>query len=136
AGRWAAPGWVAGRAGVPGSAAGEVVAVREGRARRDPRVRGFERIVVVRRRVLEAALHEADGLAVHDVDRRVEDHATATRAAKLRSRRSPSRDDFSGWNWVAITLPRSTTETKRSPYSLVPTMSVRSEGRQAKLCTW
>ena len=86
-------------------------------------LRGLERVVVVGRRVLEAALDEPHRLAVHDVDRRVEDHATATAAsrAKLRSRRSPSREDFSGWNCAAITLPRSTTETKRSPYSLVPT---------------
>ena len=105
-----------------GAGAVEVDDVQEARAGRDPGARGLQRVVVVGRGVLEAALDEADRLAVHDVDRGVEDHATATAAswAKLRSMRSPSREDFSGWNCAAITLPRSTTDTKRSPYSLVP----------------
>ena len=104
----------------------------------DPGLGGVERVGVVGGRVLEDALDQAHRLAVHDVDRGVEDHATATAAswAKLRSMRSPSREDFSGWNWLAMTLPRSTTETKRSPYSLVPTTSAGSLGRQAKECTW
>ena len=47
----------------------------------DPGPRGLQRVVVVGGRVLEAALDQAHGLAVHDVDRRVEDHATATAAS-------------------------------------------------------
>ena len=57
-------------------------------------------------RVLVAALDEAHGPALEDVDRRIEDHAAAraaTRAAdaaKLRSSASPWAEDFSGWNWT------------------------------------
>src|SRR4051812_35819598 len=104
------------------------------RARGHPRAGGLQRVVVVGRGVLEAALDEPHRLAVHDVDRRVEDHAltgTAASAAKLRSMRSPSREDFSGWNCAAMTLPRWTTDTNRSPYSLTPTTSSGSDGRQA-----
>ncbi len=121
-----------------GAGAVEVDDVQEARAGLDPGAGGVERVGVVGRGVLEDALDQADRLAVHDVDRGVEDHACATAAnwAKLRSMRSPSREDFSGWNWAAITLPRSTIEAKRSPYSLRPTTSLASAGRQAKECTW
>ena len=132
------PAQVLERLRLAGAGAVEVDDVQEARAGADPRAGGLERVVVVRRRVLEVALDQAHRLAVHDVDRRVEDHATATAAsaAKLRSMRSPSREDFSGWNCAAITFPRSTTDTNRSPYSLVPTTSAASDGRQANECTW
>ena len=46
---------------------------------------------------------QAHRLAVHDVDRRVEDHATRPpRAREVAQQRSPSREDFSGWNCAAI----------------------------------
>ena len=53
-----------------------------------------------------SALAQADGAAALDVDGRVEDHAAGTFAAmptKLRSSASPSREDFSGWNWAPKT---------------------------------
>ncbi len=108
------------------------------RTRLDPRAGRVEQVRVVRRRVLELAFDQPDGLAFHDVDRRVEDHATGTaaRAAKFLSICKPSVEDFSGWNWAAMTLSRSTTLTNRSPYSPVPTTSDASAGRQAKECTW
>jgi hypothetical protein len=45
----------------------------------DPALGRLQRVVVVRRGVLEPAFHEANRPAAHDVDRRIEDHA-ATRS--------------------------------------------------------
>ena len=67
--------------GRAGAGAVEVDDVQEARARGDPGLGGLQRVVVVVGRVLELALDQPDGLAVHDVDRRVEDHATAIRAS-------------------------------------------------------
>ena len=116
-----------------GARAVEVDDVQEARARLDPRLRGGQRVVVVDGLVLEAALDEAHRLAVEDVDGRVEDHAAAT---KFASSASPSREDFSGWNWTPATLSRSTIEAKRSPYSPRPMTSPSSRGRHTNECTW
>ena len=123
-------------AGAPGLGAVEVDDVQEARAGVDPRLRGLERIVVVDGLVLEAAVRQPHRLAAADVDRRVEDHAATRTPTKLRSSASPSSEDFSGWNCAPITFPRSTIETKRSPYSPRPTTSASSAGRQANVCTW
>src|SRR5205085_11552326 len=104
---------------------------QEARARLDPGACGLERVVVVDRPVVEAALDEPHRLAVEDVDGGIEDHGT-----KLRRSASPSREDFSGWNWTPATLSRSTIEAKRSPYSPRPTTSSSWRGRQTKECTW
>src|SRR4051812_42358530 len=95
----------------------EVDDVKEARALLDPGAGGLDGLVGVGRGVLEAALDEPDGVAVQDVDRRVEDHATtrSPKRAKLRSSERPSREDFSGWNCAPITLPRSTIEANGSP---------------------
>src|SRR4051794_3939004 len=117
----------------------EVDDVQVARARVDPAPRGLERVVVVGRGVLEAALDEPHRPAAHDVDRRVEDHAATGWVGtdmKLRSSASPSREDFSGWNWQPMTLPRATIDTKRSPYSPRPTMSPSSSGSQTNEWTW
>jgi len=116
----------------------EVDDVEDARARVHPAPGGLERVVVVDGAVLEAALDEAHRLPLEDVDGRVEDHAAtrAQTAVKLRSSASPSREDFSGWNCTPDTVPRSTIEAKRSPYSATPTTSAGSAGRQANECTW
>src|SRR4051794_4771903 len=92
----------------------EVDDVEIARAGVDPALRGLERVVVVGRGVLEAALDQAHGAAAVDVDRRVEDHAATPTRAKLRRSRRPSREDFSGWNWTPMTFSRWTIETNRS----------------------
>jgi len=45
------------------------------------------------------------------------DHAAtvAHTRAKLASSASPSREDFSGWNWAPYTPPRSTIDANASP---------------------
>src|SRR5215210_2229744 len=127
------PAQVLDRLRLAGARAVEVDDVEEPRARLDPRPRGRQRIVVVDGRVLEAALDEAHRPAVEDVDGGIEDHAAAT---KFASSASPSREDFSGWNWTPATLSRSTIEAKHSPYSPRPTTSPASRGRQTNECTW
>ena len=58
---------------------------------------------------LELALDEPDGLAVHDVDRRVEDHATATAASSASCAACAGRRGRQfGRNCAAMTWPRST----------------------------
>src|SRR4051794_15036467 len=114
----------------------EVDDVQVARARVDPAPRGLERVVVVGRGVLEAALDEPHRAAAVDVDRRVKDHAATPTRAKLRSSRSPSREDFSGWNCTPMTLPRSTIETNVAPYSPRPTTSSALAGSGASECTW
>ena len=74
----------------------EVDDMQRARALVDPALRGVERVVVVDRFAREVALHQADGLAAANVDGREEYHSAS--AVKLRSSRSPSGPDFSGWN--------------------------------------
>src|SRR3954447_19678663 len=61
------PAQVLDRARAAGAGTVEVDDVKEPRAGVDPRLRGRERVVVVDRPVLEAALHEPHRLAVEDV---------------------------------------------------------------------
>ena len=132
------PSQVLERARLALAGAVEVDHVQVARAGVDPALRRLERVVVVGRGVLEAALDEPHRPAAHDVDRRVQDHA-ATRSqirAKLRSSVSPSREDFSGWNCTPIRFSRSTIETNGVPYSPRPTMSSLCAGSQANECTW
>ena len=119
-----------------GAGAVEVDDVQVARARLDPRPRGLQRIVVVDGLRVEVAVREPHGAPAADVDRGVEDHAATWAPANVRSSASPSSEDFSGWNCTPATLPRSTIDAKRSPYSPVPATSSGSAGRQAKVCTW
>src|SRR3954452_7400390 len=114
----------------------EVDDVQVARAGVDPALGRLQRVVVVGGGVLEAALDEPHGAAAVDVDGRVEDHAATPTLAKLRSSARPSREDFSGWNWQPITLPRSTIDTNRSPYSPRPRTSSALAGTGASECTW
>ena len=121
-----------------GPRAVQVDHVQRARAGLDPGQRGVERVVAVDGPRGEVALHEAHGLAVEDVDRRVEDHA-ATRAqiaAKFSSSRSPCVEDFSGWNCTPNSGSRATADTNVVPYSLRPSTSPGSAGTGAKVCTW
>src|SRR3954469_495732 len=98
----------------------EVDDVQEAGAGLDPGAGGLQRRVLVDGDLLEVALDQPDGLAVADVDRRVEDHAAATwvcaqARTKFASRAMPSREDFSGWNCVPWTLPRPTTLANSTP---------------------
>ena len=59
---------------------------------------------------VEVALDEAHGTPVADVDGRVEVHhagRAATARTKLARMPRPTAPDFSGWNWVPQTGPRS-----------------------------
>ena len=111
----------------------EVDDVQVARARVDPALRGLERVVVVGRGVLEAALDEPHRAAADDVDRRVEDHAatpTARSCAAARARRA--RTSRGGTARPSRCRARRSTRT-RSPYSPRPTTSssVRRLGRRA-----
>ena len=57
-----------------------------------------DRIVVVGHLLVVVALDQPDGLAVADVNRRVEDQLQMR--MKLARRPSPAELDFSGWNWT------------------------------------
>src|SRR4051794_21781481 len=85
-----------------------------------PRPRGLERIVDVDGLLVEVALAEAHRLPAADVDRGQEDHAArrsadAAMLVKFRRSRSPFSLDFSGWNCVPYTGPRSTALTNWEP---------------------
>ena len=109
------PAQVVERGGLARARAVEVDDVEVARARLDPRAGRLERVVVVDGLGVEVPVREPHGLPAADVDRRVEDHAATGRATKLRRSASPSSEDFSGWNWTPITVPRSTIDAKRSP---------------------
>ena len=101
------------------------------RARLDPRARGGERVVVVDGRLVEVALAQPHRLARRGCrspgrGSRGDPRAHAARSCAAAPARR--REDFSGWNCAPNTLPRSTTETKRSPYSARPTTSASSAG--------
>ena len=89
-----------------GLGAVEVDHVQRRGARLDPAARRRQRVGVVDLLGLEVALDQAHGVAVEDVDRRVEPHratgapAATQMRAKLASSRSPAAEDFSGWNWT------------------------------------
>ena len=78
------------------------------------------RVVAVDPLAVEVALDELHDLAAAQVDRRVEVHQAAGRRPRS-GRRTPGgpprpvRLDFSGWNWVAHTLSRSTAATTGPP---------------------
>jgi hypothetical protein len=61
------------------------------------RVHGLERVV---------APPQPDDPTATDVDRRVQHRGHRSAHRKLANKRFPSAADFSGWNWVAKTLPR------------------------------
>src|SRR5207247_7060137 len=96
----------------------EIDHVQEARPGVHPGTRGLERRVLVDGLLVEVALDQPDGLAVRDVDRRVEDHAASL--VKFSGSASPSAEDFSGRNCTPKTLSRPTTVAKRSPYSPQP----------------
>ena len=78
--------------------------MEEGRAATRPSCRRIDGVVFVARLPRVVALAEAHGAAAADVDRRIEDHATAAAGAQIRakfaSNASPAELDFSGWNWT------------------------------------
>src|SRR3954453_5604387 len=105
--------------------------MQEARPGVHPGARGLERRVLVDGLLVEIALDQPDGLAIRDVDRRVEDHAASL--VKFARSARPSDEYFSGWNCTPKTLSRPTTVAKRSPYSPQPnTASVSG----ASECTW
>ena len=75
-------------------------------------------VVVVGGLLLEVALCQPHDPPVAHIDGRVEIHRAQPRqhaSTKLRSSCSPADPDFSGWNCVAHTLPRSTAATTGPP---------------------
>ena len=98
--------------GLARACAVEVDHVQEARARLHERARGLERIVGVDGLLVEVTLAQPHGLAVADVDRRQEDHWSAT---KFLSSRSPSGPDFSGCDCSPYTGGCSTTLTNSPP---------------------
>ena len=106
--------------GEPGAGAVEVDDVQEARAGLDPRARGLQRRVLVDGRLVEVALDQAHGLALGDVDRRVEDHAAAPPLAyrarrSSRSSASPSRRGLLGVELACRRrCPRPTTRRERA----------------------
>ena len=89
-------------------------------------------VVAVDGLLVEVALHEANGPAGPQIDRRVELHrhasTPAARPVKLVRSRRPVAPDFSGWNWVANTLPCRKAALSVVPYSQVATTSSPSAG--------
>ena len=78
------------------------------------------RVVAVDALAVEVALDELHDLPAAEVDRRIELHQAAEQRRAQRSTNAertarPVRLDFSGWNWVAHTLPRSTAATTGPP---------------------
>ncbi len=78
-----------------------------------PRHRCRQRIGLVDLAGVEVPPDEPHGVALEDVDRRVEPHrgtgarpAARQDVAKLASIRRPAADDFSGWNWTPQKEPR------------------------------
>ena len=86
---------------------------------RDERLGHRDGIVAVHALGREVPLDELHDLAAPQVDRRVEVHQTETGAAQRSTNAcsvaKPVRLDFSGWNWVAHTDPRSTEATTGPP---------------------
>ena len=96
----------------------EVDDVQEARARLDPRARRLQGRVAVDGLLGEVALDQAHGLALGDVDGRVEDHAgchpRAQRGEVRAAARSPAAEDFSGWNWTPKTWSRADDRGERA----------------------
>src|SRR5664280_685859 len=85
---------------------------------------------------VEVTLHQPDGGATPDVDGRIEVHhadASSTQRTKLARMPSPTAPDFSGWNWVPHTAPRSAEAVTAPPYSQVDVVSAVRSG--ATECT-
>ena len=77
------------------------------------------------------ALVQPNDLARSEVDGRVKVHRRRyprARSTKFARSLSPAVLDFSGWNWVAKTLPVSTAATTVVPYSQVATTASGSSG--------
>ena len=107
----------------------EVDDVQPRRAGRGPGSRDRDGIVAVHRLPVELALHEPDAAATAQVDRRIDDHARPrTTATKFSRRRSPTAWLFSGWNWQAKTLSRTTLEANSTPYGVAVATSAGSAG--------
>lgn len=73
------------------------------------------RIVAVDRLVGIVTLAQAHAASASNVDRGIHDHDGTPNRTTLCSSARPAAADFSGWNWVAITLPRSTIEATCTP---------------------
>ena len=85
---------------------------------------------------VEVTLHQPDGGTTPDVDGRIEVHhadASSTQRTKLARMPSPTAPDFSGWNWVPHTAPRSAEAVTAPPYSQVDVVSAVRSG--ANECT-
>src|SRR5262245_16465778 len=114
--------------GPSGARAVEVDDVEPARARGGEPARHRDRIVAVDRLAVEGALPEADAAAAAQVERRIDRHAPRTTPTKLSSMRSPTCWLFSGWNWQAKTLSRTTLDANSSPYGVVVATTPASRG--------
>ena len=106
---------------LPGAGTVEVDDVERRGALVGEALRLVDGVVAEHRGLGEVALPQADGLAVLQVDRRVEgDHAAAGRAARTPASPRPSRPrpaalDFSGWNWTPCTPGRPAAAQNATP---------------------
>src|SRR5690606_15369480 len=112
-------GDVGGVGGLTGARRVEVDAVDPRRALGLEPQRHLDRVVAVDDPRVEVALHQLHDLATEQVDGGEQVHQAATasraRATKLASMAMPVSPDFSGWNWVAMTVRRSTAATTSPP---------------------
>ena len=87
------------------------------------------------------ALREADRLPPGDVDGGQQDKRTLSVSSQWRRTAAPASPDFSGWNWVAATMPCSTAAANGSPCSVTVIFAPASSSgsasdmRSAKECT-
>src|SRR5207247_2073362 len=97
----------------PGARAIQVDDVEPARARRLEATSDRHRIVAVHRLAVESALEEPHAAAAAEIDRGIDDHASWR--TKLSSSRRPTCWLFSGWNWQAKTLSRTTLDANSGP---------------------
>src|SRR6185369_3639302 len=88
----------------------------------------LHRIVAVDGLAVEGALPETHAAAAAQVERRIDRHAPRTTPTKLSSSRSPTCWLFSGWNWQANTLSRTTLDANSWPYGVVVATTSASRG--------
>ena len=104
-----------------GHRAVEIHQVQPLRAGFDPAPRHGQRIIGEDRLVIHIALTQAYAPSVLEIDRGYQQHGCPrtqtepSQRVKLASRSNPARWLFSGWNWVANTLPRPITAAKLTP---------------------
>jgi hypothetical protein len=91
-------------------------------------LRTFDGVGAVNGLTTEIAFGQAHAPARPQVYRREEFHGYEQALTKLAIIPRPTVEDFSGWNWVAQTVPRSAAAATEPPYSQVATVSSPTGG--------